>query len=188
MTADTFFKELQTLKAYRETRLRLADTVLQNTGLLKELLRCCFLFDQPVSSRACWVLEFVCHRRIEAILPYADEFTRELSNFKLDSSKRPVAKICQLLILAYFGKKSSAVKEQLTEVHIQRIMEAAFDWLINNEKVAVKVYAMYTLVELGKMYEWIYPELQFVFEKDIQKQSSGYRAAVRKIKAKLSKD
>lgn len=150
MTANLFFEELKTLKAYRETRLELADTVLQQKSLMPELLRVCFLFEEEVSSRACWVLEFVCRKKLEFIVPYLDLFIRQLKNFRLDSSKRPVAKICQLLIFAHFGKKSSVFKEKLSDLHLEQITEATFDWLINDEKVAAKAYAIYTLFELGK--------------------------------------
>ncbi|XLS27867.1 adenylosuccinate lyase [Flavobacteriaceae bacterium M23B6Z8] len=188
MTADLFFDELKSLKAYRETRLRLADTVLHEESLMPELLRVCFMFDEEVSSRACWVLEFVCHKRLEQLTPYLDTFTEQLKNFKLDSSKRPVAKICQLMVFAYFGKKPSVFKEKLTDVHLDHITEATFDWLINDEKVAAKAYSIYTLFELGKKYEWIYPELKMVLEKDIHHQSAGYKATARKILSKLPKE
>ncbi|WP_340198952.1 adenylosuccinate lyase [Ascidiimonas sp. W6] len=188
MTANLFFEELKTLKAYRETRKRLSNQVLKDPSLLPELLRICFLFDDPVSSRACWVLEFVCQEKLELLIPYLNNFTAQLRNFRLDSSKRPIAKVCQLLILAYFGKKPSVFKQELTELYLERITEATFDWLINDEKVAAKAYSIYTLFELGKKYSWIYPELQLVLRKDIPEQSAGYKAAAKKILSRLPKE
>ena len=188
MTADTFFEKLETLKAYRETRLQLAETVLKDPALLSELFRICCLYNEPVSSRACWVLEFVCHKKLEWMIPFLDEFTEALKNFKLDSSKRPIAKICQLMIMAYFGKKPHIYKHKLEDIHLERIAEACFDWVINDEKTAAKVYSIYTLFGLGKKYDWIYPELKLVLEKDIHKESPGYKAAAKKILANLPKD
>ncbi|WP_340074460.1 adenylosuccinate lyase [Leptobacterium sp. I13] len=187
MTVAAFYKELESLKAYRETRLRLANTVLNNSALFAPLLDKCYDFDDPISSRACWILEFVCNEGLDWLIPCLDTFTKNLVSFKLDSSIRPMAKICQMLIKSYFSKTPSMLKQRLTEKHLEKITEACFDWLINDEKVAAKAYSIYALYELGKKYDWIHPELQIVLEQNITEHSPAYKTAAKKVLKQLVK-
>ena len=188
MAAKTFYEELQTLKAYRETRLRLAEKVIRHPDLFPELLSICYQFDNEVSSRACWILEFAVIKNPSLLIPYLNEFTEKLKGFSRESSIRPVAKICQLLTRHYFAKKDTALKNAINELHLERITEACFDWLISDIKVAPKAYSIYTLHLLGKKFTWIYPELISVLELQIPKQSAGFKAAAVKTLEKLRKE
>lgn len=187
MSDDTFFNKLQALKANRKDRLQMADRVLQNPLLFPELLQICYLFEDPVSSRACWVLELVIANKPQWLIPCLDEFTLKIKGFILDSSIRPVSKICYQLVKEYF-KKGSRFKNEVDEEHLNRITATAFDWLINDEKIAAKGFAIYTLFELGKKYNWIYPELKYILEKNMPSESAGYRAAAKKILSRIAKD
>ncbi len=181
MTYEAFYNKLNAINALRENRLRMANMVLNNPTLYDHLFNIGFKVHDPVSSKACWVLEFVYLDQPELIILYLDQFTSNLKHLKLDSSIRPLAKISQLMVEAYFKKKPSAIKDALTDTHLELITEACFDWLIQDEKVAAKVYSMYTLYHLGKKYDWIYPQLRPVIEKDYNKGSAGYKAATRKV-------
>jgi hypothetical protein len=61
------------------------------------------------------------------------------------------------------------------------------DRLIQDEKVASKVYAMKALFVLGKKYAWIYDELKPIITQDAFEHSYAYQASARNILKKINK-
>ncbi|MEM9685641.1 MAG: adenylosuccinate lyase [Bacteroidota bacterium] len=186
MTPEQLYQKLEYADKYRENRQKVADIILQEKALMPVLLQVCYRFDDETSRKACWTLEFVCKRKLPWLLPFLDDFIPNLPKFKFDATVRPMAKIAQLLVNAYFSKKFSPVKDQLTETHLEQLAEINFDWLISNEKVAVKAYAIHSLYDLGKKWDWIYPELKVILEQNMHKYSAAYKAAARNTLKKLS--
>jgi len=103
----------------------------------------------------------------------------------LHPSVRPMAKICEYLILGYFKKADIKVRKALSEEHLENIATACFDWIIGNHKVAAQAYSMTCLHLLGQKYDWIHPELKMVLEKNYAQGSAAYKARARMILAKL---
>ncbi|WP_299127018.1 adenylosuccinate lyase [uncultured Winogradskyella sp.] len=186
MTKDQLYKELNYVNHSREKRLYYANLVIDNPKLVKPLLEILFEVNDKISCRAAWVFEFMCGEKLEAIIPYLDTFTQELSRVHLDSAVRPMAKICEHLIKAYYSKTSNLIKSHLSETHKEKIIEACFDWMINDEKIAPKAYSMTSLYLLGTEYDWIHPELAIILERDFQMQSSGFKARARHILKKIN--
>ncbi|UNY97688.1 hypothetical protein MQE36_11395 [Zhouia spongiae] len=179
------FKKLQYVKAYRENRQEVATYVLNNPGLFNDLLHYCFDPDPEISYKSCWILEFVCKEKLDWLLPSLDYFIENIRSLKHDSAIRPCAKICELLCEAYFKKKPSKTKRSLRATHLEQLSEINFDWLINDEKVATKAYAMHSLFLLGKKIDWIHPELKKVLEQNFSVHSAAYKARARHILDKL---
>lgn len=186
MTKTQLYTELNYVNHSREKRLHYANLVLSNPNLMPLLLDILFEVDDKISCRAAWVLEFMSKKNLEAIIPYLDEFTSKMNTVHLDPAVRPVAKICEYLVTAYYSKTNTAIKTALTETHKQRIIAACFDWLINDEKVAPKAYSMNNLYLLGQDYDWIHPELASILQRDFQMQSSGFKARARHILKKIN--
>ncbi|OIQ22897.1 adenylosuccinate lyase [Lacinutrix sp. MedPE-SW] len=187
MTLETLYQELNYVNHSREKRLYYANLVINNLDLIPKLLKILFMVDDKISPRAAWVFEFICGENIEKIIPYLDTFTQNMHKVHLDSAVRPVAKICEYLIEAYYGKKDSKIKQALSSKHREKITEACFDWMINDAKIAPKAYAMNSLFLLGQEYSWIHPELVLILERDYQMQSSGFKARARQILKKIKK-
>jgi hypothetical protein len=161
----------------RENRERVANIVLENKKLFKELVSITFYVDNKVSIKAAWILEWICtHHQLELLLPHLDEFTLNLKNVKFDSAIRPCAKICEHLANAYFSKKENQVKKQLTINQIDTIIETGFDWLITPQKIAVRAYTMTFLYLFGLEKEWIHPELKHLILTKIIHESKGTKA------------
>lgn len=163
----------------------MAELILSNPTLMGPLVKIALTDDDPISSRACWVLEFTVKQNLSYIFNYLDEFTLGLGNVHLDSSVRPLAKICELLIKAYFSKKPNLSQTKLTDEHLERIATACFDWLIGNHKVAPKAYSMTSLLLLGRKFDWILPELKMVLEQNYADGSAAYKARARMTLAKI---
>lgn len=187
MTKTELNKELNYVNHSREKRLYYANMVIDNPELITPLLEILFEVDDKISCRAAWVFEFMCGKKLEEIIPHLDMFTKNISKVHLDSAVRPVAKICEYVITAYYSKYNHAIKNHLTETHKEKIIEACFDWMINDEKVAPKAYAMNSLFLLGREYDWVHPELAIILERDFHVQSAAFKARARQILKKLRK-
>lgn len=187
MTTEALYKELDYVNHSRENRKKYALMVINNPELLPKVLDILFNVDDKVSARAAWLLEFVAREDLNAILPYLDRITSEMHKVHLDSAVRPIAKVCEYIVEAYFHKKPHPVKDVLTTTHKERIIELSFDYLITDQKIAPQAYSMNTLFLLGKEFDWVHPELILILERGYPTGSAGYKARSRQLLAKLKK-
>jgi len=187
LTTEQLYDELNYVSHSRANRLKYANMVIAQPELIPKLLEILFLVDDKVSCRAAWVFEFMCGEKLEEIIPHLNHFTDNINKVYLDSAVRPAAKVCEYLVKAYYSKEEHAIRGSLTSQHKEKIVEACFDWMINDEKIAPKAYAMNTLFLLGKEIDWIHSELTLILERDFQMQSSGYKARARHILKKIKK-
>ena len=88
---------------------------------------------------------------------------------------------CEFLIKSYYSKEANLIKTTLQQKHLEKIIETCFDYMINDEKIAPKAYAMNTLYFLGKDFKWIRPELREILERDYPNQSAGFKARAKHI-------
>lgn len=182
MTKEFLILQLNNIEnAKRVNRLRVANLVIENPVVFKHLLAIAFEVNNKLSIKAAWVLEFVCEEKLDWLAPYLTYFTQNISHLKFDSAVRPVSKICGFIAKAYTSKNKSEIKSEIKSKHINTIIEAGFDWLIGNQKVAVKVYTMEMLFLFGKNEKWIHQELQLIIEQNIINESAAYKARGKKI-------
>lgn len=171
----------------RVNRLRISNLVLKNPELFKYLLEIVFEIENKLSIKAAWVLEFVCAEKLEWLVPHLNYFTENISKVKFDSAVRPISKICEFLAKAHTSKNDSIKKGEINSKHLKKIIEAGFNWLIGNHKVAVKVYAMELLFFFGKNEDWVYKELQLIILQNITNESAAYKARGKKILSWINK-
>lgn len=187
MTQEELYKALDYVNHSREKRAEMANLISKNPQLVEALLQIAFTVDDPISNRACWVLEFTAKENLSFIYPHLDVFTANLSRVRFDSAIRPVAKICEFLTMAYFSKEKNELQQVLTEDQLEQITTACFDWLIGDYKVAAKAYSITSLYLLGHKFPWIHPELKMVLEQSYADGSAAYKARARHALAKLKK-
>jgi len=185
MNKGQLYNALNYVNHSREKRMEMAMLISKNPHLVKPLLEIAFDDINPISSKACWVMEFTAKENLPYLFPYLDRFTSTIGSLKLDSSVRPMAKICEYLIKAYFQTKDSKVRKALEEKHLEEILSACFDWLIGDHKVAAKAYSMTCLLLLGRKYEWIHPELKMVLVQNYNTGSAAYKARARMTLEKI---
>ena len=188
MTRDELYKELQGVNHSREKRHECSTLIMENTYLIPKLLDIMFMVDDNVSPKAGWVMEFLCNRDVNFIIDHLNQFTENIHRVHQDSAVRPVAKLCELIAIAYSSNENTQMKKALRPTYKERIIETCFDYMINDEKIAPKAYAMNTLFLLGKETDWIHPELTLIIERDYKMQSSGFKARARHILKKIKKD
>ena len=185
MRKEALYESLNYVNHSREKRAEMAALVTNNPNLIAPLLAIAFTVNDPISSRACWVLEFTAKENLSFIFPYLDEFTAKMHTVKLDPSVRPIAKICEYLTTSYFSKLPNPTQKAITDSHLEKITSACFDWLITDQKVAAQAYSMTCLLLLGKKFNWILPELKIILEQNYAKGSAAYKARARLTLAKI---
>ncbi len=187
MDKTEIYQLLNYVNHSREKRMEMAQWVSNDPSSIGELFKIALENEDPISSRACWVLEFTAKENISIIFSYLDTITSHLSDINLDSSVRPMAKICEYLTTFYFSKIKNNVQDTLTEIHLERITTACFDWLIGDHKVAAKAYSMSSLYLLGLKFHWIHPELKMILEQNYAHGSAAYKARARMVLSKIKK-
>ena len=187
MTTEELYQALNYVDASRKKRMEMTHLVMSDPHLISSLLDIVFTVDDPISSKACWVLEFTIKEKLSYLFNYLDQFTANIKHLHLDSSVRPIAKICELLIVSYFSEVKNETKKVLTSEHLERLATVCFDWLIGNHKVATKAYSMTSLFLLGQKFDWIHSELKLVLEQNYATGSAGYKARARKTLEKINK-
>lgn len=187
MTTSELYKELNYVNHSRENRKKYANLVISQPKLIPQLLDILFKVDDKVSCRAAWLLEFVAREQLDVVLPYLDRITEEMPKVHLDSAVRPIAKICEYLIEAYYHKLPNCTKTVLKPIHKERITELSFDYMITDQKIAAKAYSMHSLFLLGTEFDWIHPELKLILERDFNGSSAAFKARARQLLKKLNK-
>ena len=185
MTKEDLIGELKYVNHSKEKRHYYSQLFMGSPQNIPLLLEIAFDIHEKNSFRAAWVLEFMCSADLSYLIPFLDVFTSNIHKVNHDSAKRPMAKICEMIATKYYHKISHKIQSSLNSTHKEQIIESCFDWMINNEKVAVKAYSMNTLYLFGNEFEWIHPELQLILEKDFSSQSAAFKARARHILKKL---
>lgn len=176
MNSEILFEKLQYTKAYRQSRMDVADWVLANPNTIPDLLAYCFGSMDELAYRATWVLEFVCSKRLDLLSRYFATFFDALPAVNLDQSVRPLAKICEMLAVAYYKTQDPIIFGTLTTDFRNKMTDCCFDWLITNQKLACKVYTISTLYYLGTEFSWIHIELKSIVSRHMHSSSAAYKA------------
>lgn len=179
MTKEELKEALNYVSASRENRSKMASKIEENLKLIPILIEIIKDDIEPISCKAAWVLEYVAKKDLQLIYTHIHPFLNSLKHISLESSIRPASKICQLLALNEFPKKSKTTLQTLSVSQLNMITESAFDWLIGEHKVAPKAYSMTTLLLIGKKIKWIHPELSQILKKNYESGSAAYKARAR---------
>lgn len=171
-----FITSIENSTAHRAIRDYNSGCVFGEPALLTDLMVMALNIDNPFHFKACWTLELVIEKHVHWLQPHLSEFCQKLPLFSHDGALRSISKIA-----LFAAKEHLKSKAFLSEENIKVISECCFDWLISDQKVATKAYAMRTLFELGKLQDWIYPELRPILEQDAAYHSAAYKAAGKDI-------
>ena len=169
--------------AHKKSRVYVSNYIIRNEDLLSEFIAIAFDIQNKNHVKAFWSLELVCEKKLKLFVPYIDLFWEVLPKLKDDSAVRPATKIC--MFLANSNHRKNGIS--LTQEQEDNIIEALIDRLIQDEKVAAKVYAMKGLFVLGRKYDWVHEELKTIIEQDYSNHSAAYQASTRNLMKKLNK-
>ena len=182
MISDMYHKIDQSTAA-RKSRVMVSNYAIKNENHFTELVEIAFDIKNENHVKAFWSLELACEKKLKFFVPYIDRFCEVLPKLKEDSAVRPATKIC--MFLAKSNHRKNGIDLSQDQEH--SIIEALVDRLIQDEKVAAKVYSMKALFVLGKKYDWIYEELKPIITQDASEHSAAYKSSARNILKKINK-
>lgn len=180
MTASELDSILTSGRLSKEKILVLVEELLNTPELVKTLLDAIWVEDKQGTFNASWVFDHLMRKRLDYLLPYIKDFSTGLAGLDSESCIRPMAHVCELLVLAKYAKKDPRFSKGIPSEDLERIVSACFDWLIGSRKVAAKVFAMTSLLHLGTEFKWIHPELKPILEKSINSGTIGYKNRAKK--------
>ncbi len=170
-------------RIHRDKSAKFVSDHLETVTYLVEIV---FEYQKRMNIKAAWILEIVCFKNVCSIAPFLDHFTQNLAKIKDESALRPIAKVCSFIARSYYSTPKNEINNKLTKNNIELIVESNFDWLIEDHKVACKVYAMDTLLLFGREFDWVHDELKLTLEKNMMSGSAGYKSHTRKILKELN--
>lgn len=175
--------KLELGNAGRKSRVAISSFVIRKDHMLPDFIAIAFDVTDINHVKAFWSLEILCERKLKLFVPYIDDFCQVLPVLKEDSAIRPATKIC--LFLAKSNQRKNGITLSQEQEH--NLIEVLIDRLIQDEKVATKVYAMKALYVLGRKYSWVHDELKIILPQDYPNHSAAYQASTRIILKKLNK-
>lgn len=173
----TFNDQLPKINASTENRNRMYRLTLNQPEHLKELIAFGTNLSNKNHHKGVWIIEMIAEHQTELLIPFTDKICQTISNYTNDSAIRGMARV------AYFLGTSKKI--QLSELQQEKLVEICLDWLIRDERVACKVYAMKTLHHFSKKEPWIADELRDILSRDYACQSAGYKATAKEILGKI---
>ncbi|WP_396596671.1 adenylosuccinate lyase [Dokdonia sp. R86516] len=187
MTLSELYDELAYVNHSREKRAYYAQLITNEPGLMELVLEILFMVDDTRSPKAGWIAEFATKEDITTILPHLELFTTKMHTVYQDAALRPVSKICEELAISYYKLKNPQTRASLARIQRERMVTAAFDWLITDQKVAVKAYSMTTLYHLGTEIDWVHRDLKRIMEDGYATGSAAFKARCRHVSSWISK-
>ena len=186
MEKEELLEYLHRIDHSKDKRQKLTDVVLDKPDILGQLFEIAASGDKQTVSKACWVIEYTIRQDIDMIFDQIDKFIDILPKLHEESSIRPMAKICEMLILRHYSRSALEHKFRLGKDQLERMSTICFDWLIGDHKVATKAFSMTCLYHLGKSFSWIHPELKLILEQNYPKESAAYKARARHILPRIN--
>lgn len=187
MTQARLYKELDYVDHSRKKRDHYASLLIEQPSLLQPLLEILFMVDDKQSPKAGWLIEFATKNNLSLLFPYLDDFISKMHTVYQDPALRPVAKICERLTLSYYKEQHPLSQKALQPKHKEQMINAGFDWLITDQKVAVKAYTLTTLYHLGTEIDWVHPELLIIMENQYPTSSAAFQARTRHVTGWIKK-
>jgi hypothetical protein len=172
-----FYNRVANSNASTNCRNGIRDFVLQNREYLNDIMTFGTDLTNKNQYKAVWIIEMVAETHPELLIPFIDSIGNIAGKYKHESSIRGISRTIFFL--------STSKKITLAEEQQEQFIEISLDRLISDDKVAPKVFAMYTLLHFSKQHDWIKEELQNIINKDFTQQSAGYKAAAREVLRKI---
>jgi len=175
--------------AKKQFRDDCALKIIDSPELFPYLLYETFNTTNKLHIKCAWILEWICtHYGLELLLPHLDYYTSNLNKLTENGAIRTCAKICEHLGVQFNRKTPNQVQMHITEKHIDSIIEVGFDWMITNQKIAIKAYTMRSLYEFGLHRDWVHDELKHIISSTVIHESKGIKARSKLILNLITKN
>lgn len=170
-------QELDSLDFSIKSREHFASELLKDPNKIQEAIRFLNSSEFKYSEKLLAALEFTSRKNLSILFPFLDVLIDIAKDYSGQAGRRALSKIISIFI------KDTDL--QLNFQQKEKIIPICFDWLLSQEKVAVKVFSMEALYLLSTEYHWVKDDLKAILIKDYNSHSAGYKARARKILKKL---
>lgn len=161
------YQKIEESTCHVACRKMVSNFAMKDKKNLSQMIELAFDIKHELHVKAFWSLDLVCEKKLKQFVPNIKDFFEILTKIHDDSALRPATKI------GYFLSKSNHRKNGISLTQEHNLIEALFDRLIQDEKVAAKVYAMKALFVLGKKYDWVHEELKTIIYQDYSNHSAA---------------
>ncbi|GEO03764.1 hypothetical protein AAE02nite_14280 [Adhaeribacter aerolatus] len=162
------------LKEYSKAQvLKIAAYINNNPGRFRNLMELFLGEDYRLTQRAAWVLSHCADQHPALLLPYLPELIYNLQKTKLAAVKRNTVRVLQNI----------PIPEELQGI----LANICFEYLITNEPVAIKVFAMTVLANLAQAQPDLKNELRLLLEDQLPYASPAFVSRASKLLLVLKK-
>lgn len=156
LTSDELIKEISTTLIKTKV-VKLSAIIQKQQFSIKDLIDITFYTDKNIAFRAAWILENLFLQKPESYIENLDYLISKVKEVDNPGCKRHYAKI---LMHITASKAPESIKQKLSEIDLEPVVEQLFDWLIDPKVlIAVKVFAAEALFNMHDRYDWITEEL-----------------------------
>ena len=188
MQAEELHSKLSKKRLSKSEVNDLTNELLNYPELVLPLIQHVFQEEKEGVFMASWVLDHLLRKDLSLLLPCIDFFIAGLPEMQSDSSIRPMAHCCEMILVKVYEKKDSVYQKAISIGHKDVLLSTNFDWLIGPYRAATKVFAMTNVYYLGKDFDWVHPELTSVLQETLSEGSTAYQNRGSKILKRLAEE
>ncbi|RXG30813.1 hypothetical protein [Leeuwenhoekiella marinoflava] len=179
MTEEEWAAQVLQISSRLSDRKALGQEILAEPELINYSLKFIQEGSEKLATKAAYGLDIALRSDIKILKPYRSSFLNVLQENKIETVSRIFSKICELLTSEFLKN------ENLSKAEREQILSKCFDWLIGNEKVAVKVFAMQSIYNLSETESWIPGELKAQLELQFDRSSAAFQSRAKALLKKL---
>lgn len=154
--------------------LKISAYIGQSEKRFAELMECFFDDNWRLNQCSAYVMNFVVEKNPHLFEPYLETAIHNLKAPKHDAVKRNTLRILQ----------TYEIPEDLQGT----VVDLAFDFLASpKEPIAIKVFSMTVIFEIGKKEPDLFYELRILIEDQLPTASSGFKARAKKYLKYINK-
>ena len=156
LTSDELIKEISATLTKTKV-VKMTAIIKKQQFSVKDLIDITFQPDKNIAFRAAWILENLFLQKPGSYIETLEYLISRVKDVHNSSCKRHYAKI---LMHITSPKAPAVIKQKLTEIDLEPVVEQLFDWLIDPKVlIAVKVFAAEALFNIRDRFPWIAEEL-----------------------------
>jgi hypothetical protein len=163
------FSEIIKIDSSRATADIAVDSIGNNPGYFEEVLSISIHEREPFNWRACRVIYLCSMKHHELFKPHANKIAEIFPEFKTDGQKRGYA----YLLSRYIN--------ELDENSQSQMIDTCFNYMLSDEKIAVKYNCMKFLYEISKKIPELKGELLAAIEVNLSDGTFKLNGQIKKI-------
>lgn len=170
----SLIKELHIVSDNEDSLSKISKRLLVDPAMCNTIIEIAFDYQNDISLKAMMAIELAVEQNKPCIIPNLTYFTNNLSNLKNEATIQSASKICLFIAKDYTLSTDTSQKATLTYQQSSQIIEANFDWLLQDFKWSIKSNALNILFHIGKKVRWIHYEMKLIIKNIISNETNNH--------------